>query len=38
MTPSDASTDTTPIISVRGLVNQFGEQVVHCLLYTSRCV
>lgn len=25
MTPSD----TTPIISVRGLVNQFGEQVVH---------
>ena len=29
MTPPDASTDTTPIISVRGLVNQFGEQVVH---------
>ena len=29
MTPPDASTDTSPIISVRGLVNQFGEQVVH---------
>ena len=29
MTPPDASTDTNPIISVRGLVNQFGEQVVH---------
>ena len=29
MIASNASTDTTPIISVRGLVNQFGEQVVH---------